>query len=277
MLPMINDTSEGILFSSLYPHIFPCMTFGILNILFSALTVMSINSYGSHPLQKYKVFQYKSTYERLIVCIHGGAWRDPNNTFDDFDLFARYSRLYQVNVFLVNYRLSPEVKHPEHLLDVEMAVLDIQTRYPVADTYLVGHSVGATFILQLLCYEQLFGKTSPIDVSICFMLDGIYAIPALIDRYPDYRGFVEEAFDGVDYAKASVPVICPKNQSIHMLILHSVNDELLDDTQGQQLMRNMTENNNYSFQTGNYGSHNNVYCHEDVFATIIDRINPDLN
>src|SRR5262245_62590551 len=58
----------------------------------------------------------------VLFFVHGGAWaHGDKNTFGLYGLLgAAYARL-GIGVVVTNYRLSPEVKHPEHVKDVARA------------------------------------------------------------------------------------------------------------------------------------------------------------
>jgi arylformamidase len=86
----------------------------------------------------------------LVVFVHGGAW-----TRGDKDAYGgAYKYLgtavagQAVGVAVINYRLSPEVMHPEHARDVARAVAWLYRNsgkygWSPKRIYLLGHSAGA--------------------------------------------------------------------------------------------------------------------------------------
>ncbi|CUM57362.1 unnamed protein product [Debaryomyces tyrocola] len=202
-----------------------------------------IFSYGEHPLKQLKFYQFDKSNDETLLLIHGGAWRDPNNTYNDFkDMVShiqknQYAAKY--NLIAINYRLSPEVKHPFHLWDVLEGLQFLVQNYNIHKILIAGHSVGATLMLQLLDYnrildtgfrilvEDLKADKKPTETGLhvplkeertlmneameklqlrtfCF-IDGIYDIVQLISEYGGpYESFVNNAFSSPEqYAEAT--------------------------------------------------------------------------
>lgn len=119
--------------------------------------------------------------------IHGGAWRDPSNTYQDFlptieALLSSHPMLRPAirGFASLDYRLSSHpnhaqdpsstppdrlrcAKHPDHIRDVCLALRYLDAKFNMRDRYiLVGHSVGATLAFQLLMGDQATkGSASP--------------------------------------------------------------------------------------------------------------------
>ena len=202
-----------------------------------------IVSYGEHPLKQLKFYQFEKSNDETLLLIHGGAWRDPNNTYNDFeDMIShiqenQYAAKY--NLIAMNYRLSPEVKHPFHLWDVLEGLQFLVQNYNIRKILIAGHSVGATLMLQLLDYNKILDagfqilvedleddeKRTESDLHVpsekertlmneamqklqlrtfCF-IDGIYDIVQLISEYGGpYEDFVNNAFSSSkQYAEAT--------------------------------------------------------------------------
>lgn len=203
----------------------------------------SIVSYGDDPLQQLKFFRHHESNDRTILFIHGGAWRDPNNTFDDFEdmvnQIKKNSKSSSINLVGINYRLSPEVKHPIHLWDILQGIEYLANEYGIHELLIVGHSVGATLIMQLLSYEKILEdgcricqedistkdyvnariahfpteeqlkrlkrSLDTIRLGTLYFIDGIYDMVELIIEYGDsYKSFVDQAFTSTkSYTEAS--------------------------------------------------------------------------
>lgn len=238
-----------------------------------------IESYGTDPLQSLKVFNYSEDNKVSVVFIHGGAWRDPNNTFDDFKDFADYAqRQYPlVNTFGLNYRLSPSVKHPAHLQDIVEGVKYLLKTYNVNSVNYVGHSVGATLILQMLReLDQESGQDpkqeeSGVVIKNCYLLDGIFDIPELLSEYPSYSSFVEEAFTSKKLYTEATAIYGTQFTGINRLsIIQSLDDELLSENQSDKLAEYLENTaTNFSIQKGHWGLHEEVYRNKEVFDLVL--------
>lgn len=104
--------------------------------------------WGSHPRQHVQLFKYDSTKKDTVVFIHGGGWVQESETAVDYLPMVEGLK-FDANMFGVEYRLSPEVKDPFHLLDVLHGLDHIFRNYKVSRLHLVGHSVGAFLCLQI--------------------------------------------------------------------------------------------------------------------------------
>ncbi|CAH2352165.1 kynurenine formamidase [[Candida] railenensis] len=230
-------------------------------------------SFGSDPLQTVKVFRYDEANNVGVIFIHGGAWRDPNNTYDDFKEFASYAEANypSLNLFGVNYRLSPNVKHPGHLQDISESVEYLKKTYDLTDIVLVGHSVGATLILQ---YIRRTEAAEGVRISNCYLIDGIFDIPELVSEYPGYASFVNEAFTSEKQYSEATDIYDARFSGIgHIYIIQSLQDELLSERQ-TDLLAGYLANTSTKFlvQKGNWGLHEEVYRRKEVFDLVLGTI-----
>ncbi|CAI4210220.1 unnamed protein product [Parascedosporium putredinis] len=155
--------------------------------------VFTLHNYShEHELQRLATWEFPSSVvlgpaARWIVFIHGGAWRDPSNTYQDFlptieALLSSHPMLRPAirGFASLDYRLSSHpnhaqdpsstpadrlrcAKHPDHIRDICLALRYLDAKFNMRDRYiLVGHSVGATLAFQLLMGDQATkGFTSP--------------------------------------------------------------------------------------------------------------------
>lgn len=265
--------------------------------------------YGPHQLQTIKVFKRVNTTKETIVFIHGGGWRDPVNTYDDFKpLMSKFHM--PINLLSINYRLSPKVNNPEelpeaqrydhplHLIDVLCALSYIQGM-GLKITLVVGHSVGSTLCLQLLNYDRVLDygfkftlissevKTiletldlSHINFKSIFLLDGIYDIQELIQEYGDeYKTFVKCAFKNDRHfieasALSNNKIGLPEkfiNSQTCIYIIHSLQDELVSLKQSQLLDTFLKAHNIlHKFLTGDWGLHEEIYTRKEIAQIIIE-------
>lgn len=260
----------------------------LILILRSMVTPSDEVSYGDHPLQKVKSFRFSPSNEHTLLLVHGGAWRDPSNTYMDFnEMVGRLGTEFPTtafNVIGINYRLSPEVKHPEHLRDVVSAIEKVQRDVGVRKVHLVGHSVGATLLLQLLNYQKMLQgiKNVPlldIEIQTLFFVDGIYDMVDLIDEYgASYRLFVENAFETEDdYVNGSQMTWRGKEpfefEGIQVVVVMSRQDELLSLRQTQKFLKFLEQRGITSeYLEQDWGLHEEVYRRNELADTIGRRL-----
>lgn len=250
-------------------------------------------SYGDNPLQKINIFNFSPENSHTLVFIHGGAWRDPNNTYLDFNELVGYLP-EEYNMFGVNYRLSPEWKHPCHLVDVMSAVAKIQAIVGSDSDYsYVGHSVGATLLLQLLNYREIMNLASSDDdksddylienigllnVHSMFFVDGIYDIGDLIAEYgAPYKLFVDCAFQNErHFLEASqMTWSLPKqfDYDFNAVVIQSGQDELLSLRQSDIFVEFLKKRGvEVEYLIGDWGEHEEVYRRRELAEMIEKRI-----
>jgi acetyl esterase/lipase len=126
----------------------------------------------------------------VVLFVHGGGWMGGDKDF--FGLYrgvGRYLARHGIVAVLANYRLSPAVRHPEHIRDVARAFA--WTRRHAAeyggdpDTILLcGHSAGAHLVSLLVTDDRYLKnpelKLGPEDRSAIkgvAAVSGVYRIP----------------------------------------------------------------------------------------------------
>lgn len=176
---------------------------------------------------------------------------------------------------LVEYRLSlpsaaPDEdgnildQHPAHIQDTHLALKMLLLDPPVGEyqpslTFLVGHSIGAWLLCSVLldCTAALrVPQPSPPPlnneelaairqlVNAWVLVDGIYDLEDLLVEYPDYAGFVSQAFVPVGdpplqlggderLRAASIPAwpAAKGAGDAWVILAHSKDDELLTSRQ----------------------------------------------
>ncbi|KND93476.1 Kynurenine formamidase [Tolypocladium ophioglossoides CBS 100239] len=235
--------------------------------------------YGDHALQRVGIWQHASPQGQpgvssghWVIFIHGGAWRDPRNTLEDFMpsikhmLSSHDIAQFALRGFVsIDYRLSPyadfpqdpaeahspelrRARHPDHILDVRAALKFLESEYQLAKDYvLVGHSAGATLAYQLLMGEaalagQRMPQTVPLPAAV-IGISGIYDLVGLNNRHGgNYAGFISAAF-GTDQkawqraSPASFAGSIKENWpgSPYSLLAHSAEDSLIDSLETESM------------------------------------------
>jgi kynurenine formamidase len=197
-------------------------------------------AYGDSPLQKLKTYKFQGDKPgpNWVVFIHGGAWRDKRNSMSDADgfitRFLSQALTSQFSGASIDYRLSPEVHHPDHLYDVIEGLRFLTLLYEVEQIVLVGHSAGAFISLQAVTKNSLTESDSSIlsRIKTVVCSEGIYDLPSLVEEYPSYRDFVENAFGpNEDAWKRASPfrngIMAGFEPSLSVVFVQSSEDELL--------------------------------------------------
>lgn len=148
--------------------------------------------YGSDERQVLDVFRPEGPANCPVVFfVHGGAWM-----FGDKNLFGLYRAVGRnlasqgCVAVLINYRLTPTVKHPEHLNDVARAFA--WTRSNIAKhggdpncIFLAGHSAGGHLVALLATHDDVWNKSlaglkssDRTAVRGVIGVSGVYRIPA---------------------------------------------------------------------------------------------------
>ncbi len=121
----------------------------------------------------------------VLFFVHGGAWVHGDKNF--LGVYARLGRAYAqqgVGVVVTNYRLSPAVKHPEHIKDVARAFAwthrNIRKHGGNPERLFVcGHSAGG-HLVSLLSTDETYLKAVGLTTRAirgAIPISGVYSIP----------------------------------------------------------------------------------------------------
>jgi acetyl esterase/lipase len=122
----------------------------------------------------------------VVVLVHGGAWMlGDNRCCGLYSTVGEYLASRGIGAVLPNYRLSPFVKHPEHIKDLARAFA--WTKSHIAEhggradqLFLVGHSAGG-HLVALLATDEKYLKAEgcrDTDIQGVIGISGVYRIPA---------------------------------------------------------------------------------------------------
>src|SRR6516164_2426591 len=109
--------------------------------------------YDASPRQVLDVLRPKNLDNRPVVLfVHGGAWMiGDKNPLGLYRGFGRFLARHGIVAVMINHRLSPAVKHPEHVKDVARAFA--WTRRHIKEyggdpdrIFLCGHSAGGHLV-----------------------------------------------------------------------------------------------------------------------------------
>ncbi len=122
----------------------------------------------------------------VVMLVHGGVWMGGDNRC--CGLYASVGQFLAsqgIGVVLPNYRLSPGVKHPEHVRDVARAFAWTQrniARYGGRpdQLFVAGHSAGG-HLAALLAVDETYLRAEglrPADIRGVIAVSGVYRVPA---------------------------------------------------------------------------------------------------
>jgi acetyl esterase/lipase len=160
----------------------------------------------------------------VFFFIHGGAWvHGDKNTFGIYSSLATNLAKQGIGVVLTNYRLSPGVKHPEHIKDVARAFAwtykNIEKYGGRPDQIFVsGHSAGG-HLAALLAVDDAYLKTEGLSSA---KIKGVIPVSGVY-RFPDK--FLPLVFgDDEEVRKKAAPIYHVKGDLPPFLILYADHD-----------------------------------------------------
>lgn len=262
-------------------------------------------SYGQHPRQVVGVWDdgQSNPASPWIVYIHGGAWRNMQQSYRDFEpsvnnmmtsgLFPR-GTVYAS----IDYRLSPcaipnanpcpyPVQHPDHILDVRTALQMLARRRGLKSNYiLIGHSAGATLSFQLLMGEAaLQGHPlirAPLPTTV-IGIAGIYDMRGLNNRFGgQYGDFLTEAFgpDQRDWDRASPALFAGSFRERlpspgGVILARSAEDSLVDGPELDEMARRLSRDGiALAVERRLRGEHNAVWQDGHQIPSLVTRVMP---
>lgn len=168
----------------------------------------------------------------VIMWIHGGAW-----TQGDKFLYAGLGRRFAREGFgfaAINYRLSPGVRHPEHVKDCARAFAWLRQHVgghggDPDRMFVMGHSAGG-HLSALLALDRTYLKAHDVPddaVKGVIPMSGVYAIPALPKETEGMLRIFPRAF-GSDPAvcRGASPVAHLRKTPFPILVLTETKDTL---------------------------------------------------
>jgi acetyl esterase/lipase len=132
----------------------------------------------------------------VVFFVHGGAWRNGHKDyFGVYSTFGMSLARQGIGAVVPNYRLSPEVRHPDHIKDVAKAFAwtcrNIAKYGGRADeVFVCGHSAGG-HLVSLLATDDSYLKAEGLTLRAirgAIPLSGVYAIPEVNDLFNSMFG-----------------------------------------------------------------------------------------
>jgi acetyl esterase/lipase len=122
----------------------------------------------------------------VVVFVHGGAWMiGDNRCCGLYPTVADFLASQGIGVVMPNYRLSPQVKHPEHIKDIARAFAWTKKHIgehggDAKQLFLLGHSAGGHLVALLATDDQYLKAEGckAVDIKGVIGVSGVYRIPA---------------------------------------------------------------------------------------------------
>jgi acetyl esterase/lipase len=125
----------------------------------------------------------------VLVFVHGGGWsRGDKNELGIYYALGQCFARHGIALVCPNYRLSPAVKHPEHIRDIARAfawTFRNIARYGgrPSELFIGGHSSGG-HLAALLAADDKYLKTEGLtldDIRGALPISGLFTIPSPVD------------------------------------------------------------------------------------------------
>lgn len=187
----------------------------------------------AHPKQKLDLAVPKGREKfPTVLFIHGGAWRE-----GDRKLYGGLGRRFAeegVGMALASYRLSPAVKHPEHIRDVARAFAWLHANIAKHGgdperLYVMGHSAGGhlTALLALDGSHLDDVKVPRGAIKGAIPMSGVYLVPALPADTKGILKILPDAFGSdPDVCRKASPTTYVKEVACPILVLTETEDTL---------------------------------------------------
>lgn len=192
---------------------------------------------GRHKLDLFLPAADSTGGERrpVVIFLHGGTWMIGDKNF--FGIYRGVGRCLAKNGYvgvMINYRLSPLVKHPEHTVDAARAFAWVRKNIAKHGgdpdrIILAGHSAGA-HLVSLIAMDDCYLSDPKLDLTNkdrkaikgIVAVSGVYRIPAPAE----YRVMAQRTVDYLVGAADSGKLTAKLNSSL-MCVSGTVNPFLL--------------------------------------------------
>lgn len=127
---------------------------------------------------------------KWLIFIHGGYWRDASQSKDvGASILTRLPPHWAGAS--IDYRLSPEVEHPDHLHDVSAAVQFLRNAYGISSAVILAHGAGACMAFQYVAARLSLGETW---VKHIVGSGGVYDLLDVSQQSPCYKSYILDAY-----------------------------------------------------------------------------------
>ncbi|MEE9427850.1 MAG: alpha/beta hydrolase [Paracoccaceae bacterium] len=132
-------------------------------------------SYGSHPREKYDLFQPDTPSKGVLVFVHGGYWMKLDKSF--WSHLSEGARARGWTVAIPSYVLAPEARIAEITRQIATAITQISNSHK-GPIRLAGHSAGGHLVSRMLCAD------GPLSANVYGQIEHVVSISGLHDLRP---------------------------------------------------------------------------------------------
>jgi acetyl esterase/lipase len=194
-------------------------------------------AYGSHKRQRFDLYRPTGQGGELpvVVFVHGGGWDSGRG-----EPYAFAGRAFAAQGYLtavMTYRIAPKNLFPDFVIDVALAIREIQKSVPKHDgdpsrVYLVGHSAGGYSVLQAVLDSKYF-EDAGVDPKI---IKAVATLSAPADFYPFDAKKSIAAFGRYPRPEDTQPVNYARGDAPPILLLHGSSDTTVGPHNSKNLL-----------------------------------------
>lgn len=206
------------------------------------LSVFSGIKYGEDDRHTLDIYLPNTNNYPVVMFVHGGSWESGSK-----DIYGSLGHMFSkqgIGCVVINYRLSPQVKHPAHIEDVARAFAWTNnniSRYggDPERIYLMGHSAGGHLVALLGTNEQYLLKNnlSKTKIKGVIAISGMYDFNLLVLKWAGLSYIFPTAAD----RNAASPLRHVKPDSPPFMIVYAQKDLTTFEGHAKDLHRTMSK------------------------------------
>lgn len=216
-----------------------CAPVNLLNAITpsSSFSKASDISYGELDRQKMDIYapETPKAGAPVIVFVHGGSW--DSGSKDIYKFFAEGFTAQGYTVAMPNYRLYPDARFPDMIVDTTKAIKAVADRFSDQSLVVMGHSAGGYNILMSVMDPQFADAES---LEVCRRISGLVALAPPTGIIPlkeePYITIFPDRFTGDDAPLNQVNGPLPP-----VMFVHGTDDKTVYPQNSEALAAKMTE------------------------------------
>lgn len=231
-----NRTARGIIAAAFAALASACSPVGVLNALVPEEGYVATTdiAYGEDPRHKLDVYRPRPGAEAapaagypVVVFFYGGSWNRGDR--HDYKFVAEALTSKGFVVVLADYRLYPQVRYPDFLVDSARALAWARRNAAThggnpGRLFVMGHSAGA-YNAAMLALEPRWLEAQGMNPS---QLSGWIGLAGPYDFFPPTNPEVKPVFHEPDYPKGAQPIEHASGRSPRVFLGAAANDSVVN-------------------------------------------------